>query len=77
MSRTIQEVTRTYFEFAEGTETYAKMSKEDKDFWEDYLVNIKVVEDENGSHSVELHYLLTNAASNRLTISASSSLVNL
>lgn len=71
MNRTIQEVTKTYFEFADGTETYAKMSKTDKDFWKGYLVNIKVVEDESGSRWCEIDYLPTNAASKRLTSSAS------
>jgi len=72
MDRIIEEVTRTYFEFADGTETFAKMSKNDKDFWENYLVNIKVIEDESGSRWCEIDYLPTNAASNRLTSSASS-----
>lgn len=72
MNRTIQEVTMIYFEFADGSETYAKMSKEDKEFWDDYLVNIKIVENESGKHWTEIDYLPTNAASNLLTSSASS-----
>lgn len=72
MDRIIEEVTRTYFEFADGTETYAKMSKKDKGFWGNYLVNIKVKEDGTGNRWCEIDYLPTNAASNRLTSSASS-----
>jgi len=71
MNRIIQEVTATYSEFANDTETYVKMLKADKDFWEDYLVNIKVVEDESGNRWCEIDYLPTNAVSNRLTSSAS------
>lgn len=71
MNRIIQEVTATYFEFASDTETYVKILKADKDFWEDYLVNIKVVEDESGNRWCEIDCLPKSAVSNRWTSSAS------
>jgi hypothetical protein len=72
MNKVIEEVTRTFSEYARGTQTFENMSESDKEFWEGYLVNIKVVEDDSGIHWTEIDYLPANAASNRLTSSASS-----
>lgn len=70
--KTIREQTMAYWQYAGGIQIFNQMSDKDKGFWKDYLVNIKVVEDENDRHRVEINYLPNNAASNLLTSSVSS-----